>query len=96
MMLSAVSSWEIVVKWGLGKLRLPESPERYVPDRMQRSAIRALPALHSHALGVATLPPHHRDPLDRLLIAQSLAEGLPLVTADPVMRAYGAELIWVG
>jgi len=96
MMLSAVSSWEIAVKWGLGKLQLPESPERYVPDRMQRSAISALPVLHSHALGVATLPRHHRDPFDRLLLAQSLAEGLPLVTADPVMRAYGAELIWVG
>ena len=75
-LLSAVSSWEIAVKWRIGKLPLP--------------------VLHSHALAVASLPSHHRDPFDRLLVAQAMTEGLPLMTGDPVMRAYDAELIWVG
>jgi PIN domain nuclease of toxin-antitoxin system len=93
---SAASSWGIAIKWRIGKLPLPEPPHRYIPDRMQRSAIQALPVLHSHALAVAELPGHHDDPFDRLLIAQALLEGIALVTADPALRAYGAELIWVG
>jgi PIN domain nuclease of toxin-antitoxin system len=96
LLLSAASSWEIAVKWGFGKLLLPEAPDTYVPDRMQRDAIDALPILHSHALAVAKLPQHHRDPFDRLLIAQAMSERIPLVTADPSMRAYAAELLWVG
>ena len=96
LLLSAASSWEIAVKWGLGKLTLPEAPETYVPDRMQRNAIGALPVMHSHALAVAKLPNHHRDPFDRLLIAQALSERIPLATADQSMRAYAAELLWVG
>jgi PIN domain nuclease of toxin-antitoxin system len=95
-LLSAVSSWEIAVKWSIGKLPLPQSPDRYVPDVMQRKDIKPLPVLHSHALAVASLPSHHRDPFDRLLVAQAMTEGLPLMTGDPVMRAYDAELIWVG
>ena len=96
LLLSAASSWEIAVKWGLGKLALPEAPETYVPDRMQRDAIDALPVLHSHALAVAKLPHHHRDPFDRLSIAQTISERIPLATADQSMRAYAAELLWVG
>lgn len=95
-LLSAASSWEIAVKWSLGKLPLPEPPAEYVPERMRYSAIGALPVLHSHALAVGSLPPHHRDPFDRLLIAQAVTEGYPLVTADPLLRVYSAELIWVG
>jgi len=95
-LLSAVSSWEIAVKWRIGKLPLPESPDRYVPDVMQRKDIKPLPVLHSHALAVGSLTTHHRDPFDRLLVAQAMTEGLPLMTGDPVMRAYDAELIWVG
>ena len=95
-LLSAVSSWEIAVKWSIGKLPLPESPDRYVPDVMLRKDIKPLPVMHSHALAVASLPSHHRDPFDRLLVAQAMTEGLPLMTGDPVMRAYDAELIWVG
>jgi PIN domain nuclease of toxin-antitoxin system len=95
-LLSAVSSWEIAVKWGIGKLPLPKPPDRYVPDVMQRQDIKPLPVLHSHALAVASLPKHHRDPFDRLLVAQAITEGLPLMTRDPAFRAYDAELIWVG
>ena len=77
-------------------MALPEAPETYVPDRMQRDAIDALPVLHSHALAVAKLPHHHRDPFDRLSIAQTISERIPLATANPSMRAYAAELLWVG
>jgi PIN domain nuclease of toxin-antitoxin system len=96
LLLSAVSSWEIAVKWELGKLELPEPPERFVPDRMQRNGIEGLAVLHSHALGVASLPRHHRDPFDRMLIAQALAEGIPLLTGDDAIRAYDVEVMWVG
>jgi|SRR6478609_721597 len=94
-LLSAVSSWEIAVKWSIGKLPLPESPDRYVPDVMQRKDINPLPVMHSHALAVASLPRHHRDPFDRLLIAQAVTEGLPLMTGDPALRPYDVELLWV-
>jgi PIN domain nuclease of toxin-antitoxin system len=96
LLLSAISSWEIAVKWELGKLELPEPPERFVPDRMQRNGIEGLAVLHTHALGVANLPRHHRDPFDRMLIAQALAEDIPLLTGDDAIRAYDVEVMWVG
>lgn len=96
LLLSAASSWEISIKWSLGKLPLPEPPDRFVPKRMGYDNISALPVAHSHALAVANLPSHHRDPFDRLLVAQAITEGVPLVTADPLLRPYDAELIWVG
>src|SRR5687767_11802843 len=74
--LSAASAWEIAIKHALGKLRLPEDPVRYVPKRIASMHILPLPIDHDHALRVATLPPHHRDPFDRLLIAQAQIEDL--------------------
>ena len=94
--LSAASAWEIAIKWAIGRLALPEHPETYVPDRMARSAVTALPITHAHALATAALPLHHNDPFDRLLLAQAITDGLSLVTADPLMRAYDAEVIWIG
>jgi PIN domain nuclease of toxin-antitoxin system len=94
-LLSAASSWEIVIKWSLGKLGLPEPPASYVLDRMQRSAIEPLPITHGHALAVATLPHHHTDPFDRILIAQAIAERITLVTADTKFAPYEATLIQV-
>lgn len=93
--LSAASSWEIAVKWALGKLPLPEPPNRYVPDRMRIARIDALPVHHRHTLAVADLPFHHRDPFDRLLVAQSIVERMPLVTADAALTAHPVELIQV-
>jgi PIN domain nuclease of toxin-antitoxin system len=93
--LSAASSWEISIKWSLGKLRLPESPITYIPDRMLRARIDGLPVQHRHAVAVAELPLHHRDPFDRLLVAQAMVERIPLVTADPAMRPYPVQLIQV-
>ncbi len=92
--LSAVSCWEIAVKYGLGKLPLPALPGEYVPTRMKASRTRGLPVQPPHALRVAELPPHHRDPFDRLLVAQSQLERLPLVTADRQLESYDVELHW--
>ncbi len=91
--LSAASAWELAIKAALGKIELPEPVETYVPTRMARQGITALPITHTHALRVSTLPPHHRDPFDRLLIAQALVERLPILTADVAFDRYDVEVI---
>jgi PIN domain nuclease of toxin-antitoxin system len=90
--LSAASSWEIAIKYRLGKLPLPEPPATYVPSRMRSSGTSTLPVAHSHALHVAELPSHHRDPFDRLLISQAVLERLVILTADPQFDAYDVPL----
>jgi PIN domain nuclease of toxin-antitoxin system len=92
--LSAASSWEIAIKAALGRLRLPEPPERYIPSRMAAFNVIGLPIEHTHALRVFSLPPHHRDPFDRMLIAQAQTEGLTLLTTDRVFASYDVEIIW--
>jgi PIN domain nuclease of toxin-antitoxin system len=92
LLLSPVSAWEIASKYALGRLTLPVTPEEYVPSRMKSSGVDALPLQHSHALQVATLPWHHRDPFDRLLIAQAQVEGLPILSADRQLEAYDVEI----
>jgi PIN domain nuclease of toxin-antitoxin system len=93
---SAVSAWEIAIKVGLGKLQLPEPVDNYVVSRIDDQAMKPMPVYIHHALRVAELPPHHRDPFDRLLIAQAQIEGLPLMTADAAIAAYDVEIIWAG
>jgi PIN domain nuclease of toxin-antitoxin system len=93
LLLSAASSWEVAIKYALGKLRLPAPPAELIPRHAARQGVTLLPVEHAHALRVATLPWHHRDPFDRLLIAQSLILGVPIVTVDDQLRAYGATLI---
>jgi PIN domain nuclease of toxin-antitoxin system len=95
LLLSAVSSWEIAIKHALGRLPLPEPPASYVPARIRSTQVTPLPVEHSHALEVASLPPHHRDPFDRLLIAQARVEGVAIVTADAVMAHYDVEVIHI-
>lgn len=94
--LSAASSWEIAIKYALGKLPLPSTPGRYVPERLRADGIRPLPVSHVHALRVADLPLHHRDPFDRLLVAQAQCEQLTLVSADRILNRYDVELHWAG
>lgn len=93
LVLSAVSSWEIAIKYRLGKLPLPEPPETFLPPRLIRDGLEPLPVEHAHAVLVASLPDHHRDPFDRLLIAQARHEGLTLVTADRVLLDYDVETV---
>jgi PIN domain nuclease of toxin-antitoxin system len=92
LLLSAASSWEIAIKYTLGELPLPLPPSQYVPERMAASGTQALPVEHAHALQVAALPAHHRDPFDRLLIAQAQLEKLVLVTVDRQLERYDVEL----
>jgi PIN domain nuclease of toxin-antitoxin system len=96
LLLSAASSWEIAIKHALGKLPLPEPPKTYVPSRMRHDSVDGLPVTHAHALHVATLPPHHGDPFDRLLVAQSQLEDIPLVTADPRITRYDVTVVPAG
>jgi PIN domain nuclease of toxin-antitoxin system len=91
--LSAASAWEMAIKYSQGKLRLPEPPPKFVPSRLEQSGILSLPIDQAHALHVSTLPVHHRDPFDRLLIAQALLEHMPILTSDPVFAAYDVRTI---
>jgi PIN domain nuclease of toxin-antitoxin system len=91
---SAASSWEIAIKTAKGRLALPEEPGRFVANRMIQHRFQALPIQISHTVRVFDLPPHHADPFDRLLIAQSLLESLPLITKDENIRRYELDIIW--
>jgi len=91
--LSAASSWEIAIKYRLGRLALPEPPEAFIPPRLLRDDLTSLPVEHHHACRVASLPLHHCDPFDRLLIAQAQIENMPLATADPAFEQYDVTLI---
>jgi PIN domain nuclease of toxin-antitoxin system len=95
LLLSAASSWEMSIKYALGKLPLPEPPQTYVPSRMATSGTRGLPITHTHALHVVTLPQHHGDPFDRLLVAQCQCEGATLITADAAVMKYDVDIIRV-
>jgi PIN domain nuclease of toxin-antitoxin system len=92
--LSAASGWEIAIKTGLGRLQLQDKLERFMTDQLALNAIAGLPVQMSHALHVYSLPPLHRDPFDRLLVAQAQLEDLPILTADPMIAQYPVEIIW--
>jgi PIN domain nuclease of toxin-antitoxin system len=86
---SAASAWEVAIKTGLGRLR----PTRTVEHAVDESGFLELPVTFRHAERVGKLPPHHRDPFDRLLIAQADVEELTLVTRDAVFARYGVAVI---
>jgi PIN domain nuclease of toxin-antitoxin system len=94
--LSAASSWEIAIKYSIGKLPLPEPPMQFIPKRLARDAITALPIEIMHTLYVANLPLHHKDPFDRILIAQSTKEDIPIMTVDKQFERYEANIILAG
>ncbi len=90
---SAASAWEMSIKWSLGKLELPAPPRELMPSMTRVFNLTALPISHAHATAVASLPDHHRDPFDRVLVAQAQVEGVPIVTADPMIAKYEVEVI---
>ncbi len=94
-LLSVASSWEIAIKWATKKLPLPQHPARYVPEGIRRLAVTSVGIELEHVLGVADLPLHHRDPFDRLLIAQARTLGVPILTADRAFTAYDVELLLI-
>jgi len=92
--LSAASAWEIAIKVSRGRLILPAPPQEYVPDRLVLHGFRPLPISLSHALHVCDLPDHHRDPFDRLLVAQAQLEDMPILTADSTIAKYDVETVF--
>ena len=87
---SAASAWEAAIKVSLGNLELPDTMEAGV----LASGFEKLLITFSHTERVASLPPHHRDPFDRMLVAQAQAEGLTLVTHDRLLEPYDVEILW--
>jgi PIN domain nuclease of toxin-antitoxin system len=90
---SAASVWEIVIKASLGKLEISGLDLTELPSFIDASGFDELPVVSRHALGVHDLPRHHRDPFDRILIAQARAERLTLASVDPAFRAYEVQLL---
>ena len=91
--LSAASVWEAVIKYALGKLPLPEPPAEYLPRQREAHHVATLPIEEATLALLAGLPPLHRDPFDRILVAQALQHGLTLVTVDDAVRAYPVPLL---
>ena len=91
---SAASSWEISIKAGLDKLPLPEPPDEYISSRMKSLKILPLDVKHNHTFEIYNLPLYHRDPFDRILIAQAKLENLYLMSADKLFKPYEIDLLW--
>ena len=92
--LSVVSAWEIALKVQSGKLGLPAATAVYVPARVNHYGMEAISVTLAHVLAASALPAYHRDPFDRMLIAQGQVEGLPIVTHDSQIRKYAVDTIW--
>ena len=89
-LVSTATVWEIAIKRSLGKLEVPDD----LVDEIDDAGFSWLPVTAGHAWAVGALEPRHRDPFDRLLVAQALAERLPVVTRDPQLAGYGVETWW--
>lgn len=92
--LSAVSCWEIAVKYSLKKLPLPQDPAHYIPRQREQHGIEFLPLSEEASLHVHLLPVLHQDPFDRMLIAQALVDGATLLTPDEIILKYPVKTIW--
>ena len=90
---SAITAWEIGIKSASGRLPAPPVPEDWIPVEMERARLTELPFTMRHGASVRRLPPYHRDPFDRALVAQAIAESLTFVTADKALGAYGVSIL---
>ena len=93
-LLSLASCWEMAIKLSLGKLKLPTTIDRFIPEQLAMNGFQHWPIEFRHVARVARLPFRHRDPFDRLLAAQALEDGIAIVSADHVFRRYGVKRIW--
>jgi PIN domain nuclease of toxin-antitoxin system len=93
LLVSVISAWEIAVKQSIGKLKLPGPAEEWLPEMLERSGLRAVEPGLAAALRVRTLPWHHRDPFDRLLIAHAMEDGYTIVTRDRAFGAYDVPVL---
>lgn len=94
LLLSPASYWEIAIKVSIGKYQVPGSFKDFMDRQIVVNRLSILPITVAHAAAVACLPFHHRDPFDRLLIAQALTENVPLVSSDAIVDSYGVTRIW--
>lgn len=91
---SVASSWEIAIKIRIGKIRLPEPWAVFLPKALREQALTTLHVEHAHTVQLIELPDHHRDPFDRMLVAQAQVERLPLVTGDVRLSRYQVDIWW--
>jgi PIN domain nuclease of toxin-antitoxin system len=91
---SVASIWEALIKVQSGKLPMPLPASAYLMSKMSANGVSLLPIRLEHVVRVEELPLHHRNPFDRLLIAQCVEEGWPIVTSDPVFKQYPVRVIW--
>ena len=94
LMLSVVSAWEMQIKMQLGKLKINRPIEELIKTQQQANGLQVLPIELAHVFSLSNLPSHHKDPFDRLLIAQAKVEGATLVSVDPVFSSYGVQVLW--
>jgi len=93
-LLSLASIWEILIKVRVGKLPLPVPADNYLTLQMRSNGVSLLSIKLAHVLQIERLQLHHRDPFDRMLIAQGIEERLPIITADPIFSRYPVKVIW--
>lgn len=91
---SAASSWEVSIKYALGRLPLPDTPERFLPSELALNGIEPIPVIDAYAFQAGQLPRHHRDPFDRMLVAQAQIESLVLLSNDPQLSLYDVRVQW--
>ncbi len=91
---SAASSWEVSIKYALGRMPLPEAPEQFLPAEIEKNRLESLPIIDAHAFQAGQLPHHHRDPFDRMLVAQAQVESLALLSNDQQLNHYDVEIRW--
>ncbi|MCP4628120.1 MAG: type II toxin-antitoxin system VapC family toxin [bacterium] len=91
---SVASSWEISIKYALGKLEFAEPPETLIPSELDRNHIQTLPIMNDHAFLAGQLPAHHNDPFDRMLVAQARVESLGFISNDSKLKLYDVDMYW--
>jgi PIN domain nuclease of toxin-antitoxin system len=94
LLLSDASVWEVCLKWQSGKLELPGPPRHWIEEQRRTWELTRAPIELEHLYRSTELPAHHRDPFDRMLVSQAIAEGLSIVTPDPAIRRYPVMVIW--